>query len=117
MVPRDPVGIYGSYCSWNCAKRDLLNLRSRSWFALLAITAIRMGAKLPIKVFPTHVKPSKKYMQTVQYIPADLQKVSVVSFIRIPFYKPITQDDDTEPEAYEQIMTVTGDQMYTSNPH
>ena len=82
MVPRSPVGIYGVYCSWNCAKRGLLGLRTRPWFALLAITALKSGATLPIVIAPKGKKPACP--QIVKNVPSF--PIQLIRHVTIPYY-------------------------------
>lgn len=105
MVPGSPLGVFGCYCCWNCAKRGLLDLRTRSWFALMAITALRTGATLPIRVFPTGVQPPADQQQRVRYIPVALRKVQLVKHVRIPLIAlPSISEEEPleEPEVYEE---------------
>jgi hypothetical protein len=100
MVPGYTVGIYGCYCSWNCAKRCLLDVSNRPWFALLAITALKTGARLPIKVFPARVCPPKKFKEIVRVLPDDLKQVRFVNSLTAPF--KVEAQELTEPtEVYE----------------
>lgn len=101
MVPRSHLGIFGNYCSWNCAKRDLLRLRTRQWFSLMAITAIRTGATLPIRI-SDHNKsciPLK--------IPPALDNLIYVSNVHIgppPLLLPTISENDEEPPAFQDIL-------------
>lgn len=100
MVPSSHLGIYGNYCSWNCAKRALLKLRTRRWFSLMAITAIRTGAKLPIRI-------SDENKECVPlYIPTTFTNFIYVSKVHIgpPPTLPQDMDEDKEPDAYNDLL-------------
>lgn len=101
MVPARASGIpgvYGIFCSWNCAKRYLLRLGNRPWFALMAITALRTGCRLPILV-------NGNEKQIVRFIPKDLANVMMRKYIHTPL-PPITETEgetrsDSQPEVYD----------------
>lgn len=100
MVPnRSAVpGYFGWYCSWNCAKRDLLRMRNRPWFALMAITALRSGAKLPIRIDP-NIKDER-----VRRIPKGLENIVPRQYIHTPLpplCESSLEDDEQEPEVYD----------------
>ena len=108
MVPlRDLcVGLFGVYCSWNCAKRGLLGLRTRPWYSLLAITAIKTGAKLPIVLSPTGKPPPAYSKQIVKKIPPSLN-VKVVQHVCIPIITPDEKSySDSEPDTFESVMAL-----------
>jgi len=105
------LGLYGSYCSWNCAKRGLLGLRSRAWFTLLAITAMKTGAKLPIKISLLGKSPDKKDCQVVRKIPPLLfirLKTLGIQYIPLPHQLSSSTSSDIEtepePEVFESII-------------
>ena len=99
MVPSrvsDVPGIYGVFCSWNCAKRSLLRMRNRPWFALMAITALRTGCRLPLRTDGTKD-------QVVRFIPSHLANVNLKRYINTPL-PPVVEEkspDDDEPQVYD----------------
>lgn len=106
------IGLYGCYCSWNCAKRGLFGLRTRPWYALLSITAIKTGAKLPIKISPLGRPPDKKDRQIVCRIPfLSVIRVKSIGIKYLPLpacqlSSSISSDIETEPEpeVFESII-------------
>lgn len=111
MVPGKCVCAFGNYCSWNCAKRALLRLRTRPWFALMAITALKTGAKLPISIEPTD-----KSCRPVK-IPPSLQLITIKEFIQINPPNEKTTDIDNEPEAFEEILPMITEEMRETSIH
>jgi hypothetical protein len=105
VVPRlhSRIGLFGNYCSWNCAKRGLLGLRNRPWYALLAITAIKTGATLPIRLSEKGKPPPQNETQIVKQIPSSLT-VEIVKYISIPHIYPDSASTDSEPEVFESII-------------
>ena len=97
MVPSrsSTPGVYGQCCSWNCAKRELRRIGNRPWFALLAITALRTGANLPLKIHGTFKK------EKVQFVPPTLYLVQFKE-IRTPLPRILEEAAlETEPEVYD----------------
>lgn len=99
MVPsRTPTpGVYGQFCSWNCAKRQLGRLGNRPWFALLAITALRTGAKLPLRTHGEYVK------ERVKFVPPTLCLVQFKDIITpLPrIIEGAALEIEPEPEVYD----------------
>lgn len=102
MVPSSHLGIYGNYCSWNCAKRALLRVRTRRWFSLMAITAIRTGAKLPIRIFQ-----DKKDCIPL-FVPQSLRNVIYVSNIHIQEPPPLKtiEEEEEEPTPFSDVLPI-----------
>lgn len=99
MVPNRSAipGIYGIFCSWNCAKRVLLRMRNRPWFALMAITALRTGCRLPIDIKLGAQK------EIVRYIPSNLQNVQPRNYVHTPMPPLLEENGDAEdePQVYD----------------
>lgn len=107
------VGLSGRYCSWNCAKRRLIGLRNRPWFALMAITALKSGAKLPLRPSESGKPPHRKYKEVVKVIP----NVSVYS-LQPPLFCPTppsqtvmevassSPEEEPEPVVFESVSMV-----------
>jgi hypothetical protein len=97
----DAIGLGGRFCSWNCAKRRLIGLRNRPWFTLMAITAIKSGAKLPIRPSETGKPPTLKNKEVVQKIP-DIKIYSLHPSLHCPspFQTSKVVPEEDEPEAF-----------------
>lgn len=103
----DTVGFFGSYCSFNCAKRALFDLRVKPWFTLLAITALKLGATLPIKMSERGKPPQQEEKQVVSREKLDCfdkkiiyRKSIVIS--QLPATNPSAKAEEEEGEEEEE---------------
>ena len=105
VVPRSPLGLYGTFCSWNCAKRRLVCLRTRPWFGLLARTAIKTGAKLPIIASARGCPPQSTVKQVVLFDPRIvIQRISYITIPEPTLYNASSiLAEEGEPEVFESI--------------
>lgn len=120
------VGLFGTYCSWNCAKRALFQLRTRTWFALLAITALQLGATLPIQMSESGKPPAPETKKVVlrQRIPHFRKNIVFQHSIHIGqllfTHSTNTEigggeegrdEEEGEPIAYESVSGIQSDAM------
>lgn len=71
-------------------------MRNRPWFALMAITALKTGCRLPILTNGTKD-------QIVQFIPPHLANVTLTRYINTPL-PPLIEEkspEDDEPQVYD----------------
>lgn len=93
------IGIHGSYCSWNCAKRGLLSMRINPWFAWLSIVAVKSGAKLPIIASPTQKPPLANTKQ--------ICKTPIPLYVYSRNHIVTMVDSEPEPEVFESIIHIS----------
>lgn len=119
----DLIGLFGAYCSWNCAKRALFDLRTRQWFSLLAITALKLGATLPIVMSDRGKPPQNKIKQIVCRDKIDFfdktlfyKQSIVIPQLALPLavINPSANPDgeaesDAEPIAFESVSGIQSD--------
>lgn len=79
-----------------------MGLRTRSWFTLLSITAIKTGALLPIVMSEKGKPPLTRNKQTVQKIPSSLYRI--VQHVQIPIYRSVPTVEEGEPDVFESII-------------
>lgn len=110
-MPGVRVRVYGCYCSWNCAKRHLLSLGNRSWFSLLAITALKLGARLPIIMSLKNKPPSQETKQSITnkvLYDKFLSQVVIQTHIRIPHTVTTTQEKELgSPVVYGDDVSIS----------
>lgn len=110
-MPGLRVRVYGCYCSWNCAKRHLLSLGNRSWFSLLAITALKLGARLPIIMSLKNKPPSRETKQSI--VDKDLyykflSQVIVQKHIMIPHMVTLKEEEEVgSPVVYGDEVSIS----------
>ena len=94
------VGICGRYCTWNCAKRGLLNMKIKPWFSWLSIVALKAGCKLPIIASNTGECPSKQISKYQK------RKIPLYVYEKQSYITTITSSEisDSEPEVFESII-------------
>lgn len=71
-------------------------MRNRPWFALMAITALKTGSKLPIETWTKN--------QKVQFIPSELASLEFEKNVYTPEPLIITEkssEKEIEPEVYD----------------
>lgn len=104
------AGLYGNYCSWNCAKRGLMDIQPRNWFALMSIVAMRSGAKLPI-VPSKKQRPPHKRQKQFPLKPVDglfLIPVRVyITYIPMTTEPSNAEDDEPPPTTFSSIIHST----------
>lgn len=108
-VPGIRIRVHGNYCSWNCAKRDLLCIGNRPWFSLLAITALKLGAQLPIIMSKIGRPPDKKTKQTISnhvLYEKFISQVTSKKHIMIPHYHT-TSEDAGSPIVYDDDVSIS----------
>lgn len=81
-------------------------IRTRNWFSLLARTAIKTGATLPIYPSPKGRPPDPTIKQVVLFDPH--LYVRVISYITIPepTFSSATSTSEEEPEVFEVESTI-----------
>lgn len=113
---RDTIALFGTYCSWNCSKRALFDLRTRPWFSLMAITALQLGARLPITMSDRKQPPLKKDKQIVSqkritwFDKKIIYKESII-ITQLPTRNPSAnpeaegeeEEEEAEPVAFESV--------------
>lgn len=106
------VCLSGRYCSWNCAKRRLIGLRNRPWFALLAITALKTGARLPIVASEEGKPPHPKYKEVVRFIPKSVNLLKLDQHFHTPELPTIQEGEEGEeggesgPVVFESVSMI-----------
>lgn len=103
------VGLFGNYCSWNCAKRGLLGLRNRPWFSLMGITCLKTGASLPIRMSEKGKPPLPEEKQIVKKIPSSLFVFIMENIHYRQFTNPSTnpeEEEDTEPISFASVSAI-----------
>jgi hypothetical protein len=76
----------------------------------MAVTAIKTGARLPIRVYPKGVRPPRREQQRVEYVPRELWFVHHVKHVRIPLINLPTIPECNvlaEPEVFEEVYSLT----------
>lgn len=86
-----------------------MGLQPRNWFTLLAITALKMGARLPIVPSENGKSPLMGTKQVIKYIPEDLDQTRNVSLLRIPHYKVPSPLEVLQPQTFASIIHVSFD--------
>lgn len=111
VTPKDRLGRYGLYhrfCSWNCAKRGLLGLKTKPWFTLLGISALFSGASLPIHASEYGQPPCASHKQIVRHIPP-FRNVNLYPVIQIPLlqHEKKTETEEEQPQVYDSVVSIT----------
>lgn len=77
----------------------------------MAITAIKTGSRLPLKVWPKGTRPPLNEQQRVVNVPRELWFVHPVTHVRIPLINlPTIKEMEAlaEPEVFEEIYSLRG---------